>query len=127
MEQMTNDYNEFSLNELKIREYCKLLNYNYKIYQGNSIAIIETGSDSWKLTAKQRFNKGKQIDSIEIKHYNRGGNKSGKMQFHFQCYAKDLDYVFTNIISTHKAQSCMVDNLITLKGVFEGLKILKRA
>ena len=128
MEKPTNDYHEeFSLSELKLREYCKVLKYNYRSYQNNRIAIIETGSDSWKLTTKQRFKNGELVDSIEIKHYNRGGNKSGKMQYHFQCYARDLDYVFTNIISTHKAQGCMVDNLVTLKDVFEGLKILKRA
>lgn len=123
----TNEYQEFTLNEFKIREYCRMLKYNYKIYQNNIISIIETGSDSWKLTTKPKYKNGILVNRIEVKHYNTGGNKSGKMQYHFQCYAKDIDYIFTNIISTHRAQGCMIDNLIMLKDVFEDLRILKRA
>ena len=45
---------------------------------------------------------GKVIDKIRVEHMNLSGNRSGKMQFHSQRYAYDLDYIFDNIIIPHE-------------------------
>ena len=88
------------LNEQKIKKYCKKYGYGFRYF--HNIAIITTGVDEWGLEAIQTVEDGELIDKILVKHINKVGNRTGKMQFHAQRYAYDLDYVFQNIVAPHE-------------------------
>ena len=120
-------FEEYVLSRYEIHQYCKQLGYSYKIYQNNKVAIIETGLDSWKLIAKQFVNNDKLVNRIEVKHCNRGGNKKGKMQYHFQAYADTIGYVFMGIIKTYDHENNIIEDIFMLKDVFDELALLKHA
>ena len=121
------NYEEHALSRHEIHKYCKQLGYSYKIHQDNRVAIIETELDSWKLIAKQFINNDKMVNRVEVRHYNRGGNKKGKMQYHFQTYADTIGYVFMGIIKTHVHENNIIDDMFALKDIFDGLGALKHA
>ena len=101
------------LNEQKIKKYCKKYGYGFRYF--HSIAIITTGVDEWRLEAVQTVENGELIDKILVKHINKVGNRSGKMQFHTQRYAYDLDYVFTNIITPHETYNKVYSKAFRIK------------
>lgn len=119
--------NEYLLDEYKIKDYCTQYNYKYKMHQGNRIAIIETCTDSWKITANETINRCGTGTDIEVGHYNKSGNKKGKMQFHTQKHARDIDYVFNSIISTHISGKNTLDCIFDIKSIFNDIKKLKHA
>jgi len=84
-----------TLDEMEIKKLCKKYNYKYRCF--HNTAIIETGIDMWKITLTGVKNK-----KIMVEHMNKNGNKKGKIQFHKQRIAYDLDWVFKNIINPHQ-------------------------
>lgn len=100
-------------NELKIKEYCNKLGYGYRYFGDN--AIITTSVDTWMLKFQQKII-NKQIEEvILVGHQNKSGNSKRKHQFHTQRYARDLDYVFTNIISSHQEYNRAFEKTFRLK------------
>lgn len=114
-------FEDFALNEVEIRKYCKKLGYSYSMHQKNKVAIIETGLDSWKLTAKQFINNYKLVNRIEVKHYNRNKNKTGKVIYHFQTYADTIEYAFMNVIKTHNHATNILSSITSLKNTLDDL------
>ena len=98
------------LDEIKIKQYCSEYNFHYR-YFGNN-ALIMTGVDEWRIRAIDK-------DKILVEHYNKLGNKSGKMQFHSQRYAKDLDYIFKNIIKPHSSYNSVFQEAFRIKYLLE--------
>lgn len=103
------------LNELKIKRYCNINNYNYKFF--NEVAIITTGTDAWKLESIDIYdNKTKNCKQIiKVKHQNTAGNKTRKSHFHTQRYADNLDFVFKNIIIPHEQGSRVYQKAFKIK------------
>lgn len=89
-----------TINELELKEKCKLYECSYRHF--GCSAVIFTNMDTWRLEMVNVFENGKVIDKIRVEHMNLSGNRSGKMQFHSQRYAYDLDYIFDNIIIPHE-------------------------
>ncbi len=104
------------LNETTINAYCKECGYTYRLF--GDIAIITTSVDEWKLKSVQFIEDGKPIDKILVEHINKAGNRTGKMQFHSQRYAYDLDYIFTNIITAHESYNRVYEKAFRLKELF---------
>lgn len=105
------------LNELKIKEYCGEHGFGYKYF--HDIVVITTGTDTWKLELIDVFDretKGRK-EIIRVNHLNKAANKSKKMHFHKQRYAYDIDYVFNNIIATHKNGHATVENVFRMKNI----------
>jgi len=106
---------ENNLNRVEIERYCAELGYKSNIF--DDIAMISTGVDTWEIIA-ERKESTRNSNKFLVKHLNLCGNKSQKHHFHKQKYAKDLDYIFNNIIKTHecmdKGYSKMfrIDNLL---------------
>lgn len=101
------------LNEQKIKKYCKKYGYGFRYF--HNIAIITTGVDEWKLGAITTTENKKVTDKILVEHINKVGNRTGKMQFHSQRYAYDLDYVFTNIITPHETYDRVYSKAFRIK------------
>lgn len=104
------------LNEQKIKNHCKKYGYGFRYF--HNIAIITTGVDEWRLEAIQTVEDGELIDKILVKHINKVGNGSGKMQFHAQRYAYDLDYVFENIITPHEKYERVYQKVFEMKKLY---------
>lgn len=98
------------LNEQKIKNYCDMYGFSYRIFYNN--VIIMTGVDEWRLIAADN-------SKIIVEHYNRAGNKTGKMQFHSQRYAPNLDYVFENIIKPHETYNNVYQEAFKIKYLLE--------
>lgn len=96
------------LNEATIKRYCKGYGYSYRCF--GDIALITTGVDEWRLKAVKVVERGEVVDRILVEHINKAGNRKGKMKFHTQRYAYDLDYIFQNIISSHKSSHNSITN-----------------
>lgn len=105
-----------TLNEQKIKNYCKRYGYGYRHF--HNIAIITTGVDEWQLEAIQTVGNEELIDKILVKHINKVGNRTGKMQFHTQRYAYDLDYVFENIITPHEKYERVYQKVFEIKKMY---------
>lgn len=88
------------IDELKLRKNCEENGCNYRYFGYN--AIVTTNMDTWELESVEVIESGNVVDKIKVKHINTIGNKKGKMQFHSQRYAYDLDYIFNNIIIPHE-------------------------
>ena len=87
-----------------------LENYNMEISK-----LLVTGVDVWLLEDIQTVEDKELIDKILVKHINKVGNRTGKMQFHAQRYAYDLDYVFTNIIAPHETYNKVYSKAFRIK------------
>lgn len=109
------------LDEQKIKMYCKKYGYSYNYFGYNT--IIETGMDVWKLEDVEVFNKeNKEYNSIiKVKHYNKKGNSKGKMQFHPQRYARDIDYIFNNIIIPHELKRGAYQKAFKIKKLLQNV------
>ena len=105
-----------TLNEQKIKKYCKKYGYRFRYF--HNIAIITTGVDEWLLEAIQTVEDKELIDKILVKHINKVGNRTGKMQFHAQRYAYDLDYVFENIITPHEKYERVYQKVFEMKKLY---------
>lgn len=105
-----------TLNEQKIKKYCKKYGYGFRYF--HDIAIITTGVDEWRLEAIQTVENKELIDKILVKHINKVGNRTGKMQFHSQRYAYDLDYVFENVISSHEQYERVYQKVFEIKELY---------
>lgn len=101
------------LNEKTIRKYCSKYDYTYRLF--HNVAMISTNVDEWKLESIQTIENGEIIDKIRVEHINKAGNRTGKMQFHSQRYAYDLDYVFTNIIAPHETYNRVYSKAFRIK------------
>lgn len=99
-----------TLDELIIKKYCSLYGFSYRYFYDN--AIIMTGVDEWRLRI---IKNGK----ILVEHYNRAGNRTGKMQFHSQRYVSDLDYAFNNIIKPHENYETVFQEAFKIKDLLE--------
>lgn len=99
-----------TLDKRLIERYCELYGFSYRYFYTN--AIIMTNVDEWRLKLTK---KGK----ILVEHYNRAGNKTGKMQFHSQRYADDLHYVFKNIIRPHETYDRVYQEAFRIKYLLE--------
>lgn len=108
-----------TLNELKIKEHCNYNGYSYRYFGEN--AIITTNVDVWKLSTVRAREGKKIINKILVEHMNKVGNKSGKMRFHTQRYAYDMDYIFKNIIIPHQTYSRVYDKAFRIKKIFASL------
>ena len=97
------------MDELTIKRYCDMQGYNYR-YFGNDVIII-TDLDEWELKYKN--------DKILVKHYNKANNRAGKMQFHKQRYAYDLDYIFNSIIIPHGNYNKKFQKVFEIKKVLQ--------
>lgn len=92
------------LDEQKIKMYCEKYGYSCNCFGDN--VVITTPIDEWRLEAIEVYNRYSKeyTQKIKVQHINKAGNKSRKFQFHLQRrrLADDIDYVFNNIIATHK-------------------------
>ncbi len=98
------------LNELRIKHYCDMYGFSYRLFYDN--AIIMTGVDEWRIMMAKN-------ERILVEHYNRSGNKTGKMQFHSQRYAPDVDYVFQTIIKPHETYNNVYQEAFKIKYLLE--------
>lgn len=92
------------LDEMKIKKYCENSGYSYRYFGEN--VVIMTSVDNWQLIEVEnppnnKNNKNKY--KIIVEHANKTGNKTGKMQFHTQRIAYDVDWIFENIIIPHQS------------------------
>lgn len=102
------------LNELEIREFCKKYGFSYR-YFNNDNAIIMTGLDSWRLIETTTQRRNQTIYKIIVEHANKAGNKKGKMQFHTQRVAFDVEWIFENIIVPHQTYNRVYEKAFRLK------------
>lgn len=99
-----------TLDELTIKKYCNMYNFSYRYFYTN--AIIMTNVDEWRIKITKN-------GRILVEHYNRAGNKTGKMQFHSQRYVKNLDYAFVNIIKPHEDYNNVFQEAFKIKHLLE--------
>lgn len=97
------------LNEMEIKKHCDINGFDYRYFYTTS--VITTGTDTWRLTQKEV----RAGDLILVEHANKAGNKSGKMQFHTQRVAYDIDWIFNNIIVPHETYSNVYDKAFKVK------------
>jgi len=95
------------LNELKIKRYCDVNKYSYRYF--NDTVVVITGLDAWELTDMG--------NRILVRHINKYGNKKGKMQFHPQRIAYDVDWIFKNIITSHKNNNGICQRVLRMKKI----------
>lgn len=110
-----------TLNELIIKKYCKIYGYSYRYFGDN--VIITTNLDEWRLRLIETIEDNQLINKILVEHYNRAGNKTGKMQFHSQKYAYDIEYIFKNIISPHERYKSVYDKAFRIDDILKKLKL----
>ncbi|MGJ0846563.1 hypothetical protein ACR77J_07735 [Tissierella praeacuta] len=101
------------LNELEIREFCKRYGFGYRYFTDN--VIIMTGVDSWRLVETTTQRRNQTIYKIIVEHANKFGNKSGKIQFHTQRVAFDVEWIFDNIIVPHQTYSKVYEKAFNIK------------
>lgn len=111
-----------TLDELTIKRYCNMYGYSYRYFGDN--VIITTNLDEWMLRLVEVIEDNKLINKILVEHYNRSGNRTGKMQFHTQRYAYDIEYVFENIINSHESYNMYYDELFKLDDILKELKLV---
>lgn len=105
--------NNNQLDELKLKRYCDEHKYKYNYF--GDCAIITTNLDEWRLQTIESYQDGVLTAKIKVDHYNRSGNKKGKMQFHPQRNAYDLDYIFNNIIIPHEGHDRVYQKAFRIK------------
>ena len=81
------------LNEMEIKRNCEENKYSYRHFQ--TTVLIMTGVDTWRITEMEH-------NRLLVEHANKRNNRKGKMQFHPQRIAQDVDWVFSNIIVPHQ-------------------------
>lgn len=101
------------LNEMKIKEYCDMHGFSYRYFYDT--AIIMTNVDMWRLTYYEAIIENEVVHRIMVEHANKAGNKSGKIQFHTQRIAYDIDWIFQNIIVPHETYSNVYNKAFKLK------------
>lgn len=89
------------LDEMKIKKYCESSGYSYRYFGEN--VVIMTSLDNWQLIEVENPSNSKNKYKIIVKHANKLRNKTGKMQFHTQRIAYDVDWIFENIIIPHQS------------------------
>lgn len=102
-----------AINELELQENCERYNCEYRHF--GDTAVIFTGMDTWKVDAIQVYEDEEVVEKIKVKHLNSLGNSTGKMQFHSQRYAYDLDYIFSNIIIPHEQSDWVYNKAFRIK------------
>lgn len=105
------------LDEMKIKKYCEISGYNYRYFGEN--VVIMTSVDNWQLIEVENTPNNKDKYKIIVEHANKSRNKTGKMQFHTQRIAYDVDWIFTNIIIPHQSYNR------AFQKTFEVKKLLK--
>ncbi len=96
------------LNEVELKKHCNKYGYKYRYFFDT--AVIMTGIDMWKL-----LEKGIKHKRIVVEHYNKTGNKKGKLQFHSQRVAYDLEWIFENIIVPHQSFTNVYNETFKIK------------
>lgn len=100
-----------TIDEIKIRKYCKKNNFGYRIH--NNRVIITTNTDEWKVEVED--------NKLLVFHKNKAGNYSRKHQYHFQRVAYDWDYVFSNIICPHEDYSNVFNKAFRIDAILKEL------
>src|SRR5690606_30721779 len=95
------------------REFCRKYGFSYRFFNDN--AIIMTNLDNWRLIEVITQTHNQTIYKIIVEHANKAGNRSGKMQFHSQRVAFDVEWIFENIIVPHETYSNVYNKAFKLK------------
>lgn len=85
------------IEEERINELCNKYGYSYRYFPNN--VMIMTNVDIWKISSFQTA-KGETL--LVLKHINKKGNRSRKLQFHTQRIIPDIEYAFDIVISRHE-------------------------
>lgn len=101
------------LDEREIKYYCNKYNFSYRYFYNN--AVIMTGVDMWRLTEIETRNRNTVEYKIIVEHANKAGNRTGKIQFHSQRIAYDVEWIFENIIIPHQSYNRVYQKAFRLK------------